>query len=131
MLSLVAGVRSSENAKQLNFGEYPFHELLWAFRARSAMRSLPAGLHQAAGHGTLTQGVWFLNIDDEKRLERRCRSYPPLMPCMGRLRHASMQACAVRFDLGYFGVDPLNPMEAGHAHAVVAVIHEVIPTQFH
>jgi hypothetical protein len=36
-----------------------------------------------------------------------------------------------RFDLGYFGVDPLNPMEAGHARAVVSVINEVIPTQFH
>ena len=28
---------------------------------------------------------------------------------------------------GDFGVDPLDPMEAGHAHAVVAVVHEVFP----
>ena len=73
----------------------------------------------------------FRNVNHEKRLERRCRSYPLHMPGVGRLRHASMQACAARFDLGYFGVDPLNLMEAGYARAVVAVINEVIPTQFH
>jgi hypothetical protein len=131
VLSLVAGVRSRKNAKQMNFGDYPFHELQWAFRARSAMRSLPAGLPQAVRRGTLAQSVWFRKVNHEKRLERRCRSYPLHMPGVGRLRHASMQACAARFDLGYFGVDPLNLMEAGYARAVVAVINEVIPTQFH
>src|SRR3712207_1659487 len=38
-------------------------------------------------------------------------------------------ACVERPSLGYLRVDPLNPMEASHTHAVVAVNHEVSPTQ--
>src|SRR5919112_2103077 len=46
-------------------------------------------------------------------------------PSEARLGGARVQ----RLTLGYFGVDPLDPMEAGHAHAVMAVVHKVVPTQ--
>ena len=40
-----------------------------------------------------------------------------------------VEAWNERLRLGYFGVDPLPPVEAGYAHAVVAIIHEIISTQ--
>src|SRR3712207_1572534 len=59
---------------------------------------------------------------------RRTAPAPPLPLCRAPAIERT-PARVERFVLGYFGVDPLDPMEAGHAHAVVAVVHEVIPTQ--
>jgi hypothetical protein len=61
---------------------------------------------------------------------RRTDSAAPLPLCRAlEIERTRTPVGAERFALGYFGVDPLNPVEAGHAHAVVAVIHEVIPAQ--
>jgi hypothetical protein len=38
-------------------------------------------------------------------------------------------ACNERPGLGDLGIDPLDPMEARHAHAVVAVHHKVVLAQ--
>ncbi len=96
-------MRSSANFACIDYSEVRLHDL-------------PAVKHAAA----------------EKRLEGSCcGSYPSSMPRTRRSEARLGGACPERLTLGYFGVDPLNPMEAGHTHAVVAIADEVSPTESH
>ena len=53
----------------------------------------------------------------------RCRGGGRVSPSRGP------SVPAGRSELRYLGVHPLRPVEAGHAHAIVAVLDEVVPVQ--